>query len=102
MHLNKYAIFRYILIGFIIIFALACGAYYSIPFFLENKLLTIIAKSYGFTESSCEVRKLSLNKLDIASLKLGQLIINTEKTFKKPIVRTAIENLKAEMEQKLG
>lgn len=71
MHLNKYAIFRYILIGFIIIFALACGAYYSIPLFLEKKLLTMIAKSYGFTESSCEVRKLSLNKLDIASLKLG-------------------------------
>ena len=71
MHLNKYTIFRYILIGFIIIFALACGAYYSIPFFLENKLLTIIAKSYGFTQSSCEVRKLSLNKLDITSLKLG-------------------------------
>ncbi|HAG17179.1 MAG TPA: hypothetical protein DCG69_11775 [Bacteroidales bacterium] len=41
-------------------------------------------------------------KSDDASLKLGQLIINTEKTFKKPIVRTAIENLKAEMEQKLG
>lgn len=41
-------------------------------------------------------------KSDDAALKLGQLIINTEKTFKKPIVKAAIENLKVEMEQKLG
>jgi hypothetical protein len=41
-------------------------------------------------------------KSDDVALKLGQLIINTEKTFKKPIVKTAIENLKTEMEQKLG
>ncbi|MCD6180644.1 MAG: hypothetical protein J7K39_12140, partial [Bacteroidales bacterium] len=41
-------------------------------------------------------------KSDEPSAKLGELIINTEKNLKKPIVKKAIATLKKELEQNLG
>jgi hypothetical protein len=41
-------------------------------------------------------------KSDEPSVKLGELIINAEKALKKPIVKTAIDTLKKELEQNLG
>lgn len=41
-------------------------------------------------------------KSDEASSKLGQLIINTEKSLKMPVIKLAINRLKEEMEQNLG
>ncbi|GJQ24632.1 hypothetical protein BIY37_04630 [Candidatus Brocadia sapporoensis] len=56
---------------FIIIF-LVCTAYVCIPVFLEKILLPRLAGSIGFTDSTCEVRKFSLNKLDMASIRWGE------------------------------
>ena len=41
-------------------------------------------------------------KSDEQSTILGQLIINSEKSLKKPIVKRAIDTLKTELEKKLG
>lgn len=41
-------------------------------------------------------------KSDDTSAKLGELIINSEKSLKKPIVKTAIDTLRKELEQNLG
>lgn len=39
---------------------------------------------------------------DESALKLGELILNTEKSLKKPVVKTAIDILKKELEENLG
>jgi len=41
-------------------------------------------------------------KSDDAAVKLGQLIITSEKELKKPVTKTAVSVLKKEMERKLG
>lgn len=41
-------------------------------------------------------------KSDEPAAKLGELIINSEKALKKPIVKKAIDTLKKELEQNLG
>ena len=71
MRLNRKVVFCSILVAFII-FSLLCGIYFSIPFFLEKKLLPHIAEAVGFTNSTCEVRKFSLTRLDLASLQWGE------------------------------
>lgn len=53
------------------VFFVVCGMFFSVPFFLEKKLLPRLAEAIGFAESACEVRKFSLTGLDLASLQMG-------------------------------
>lgn len=70
MDLNK-IVFRFILILFIIFFLL-CGIYFCVPYFLEKKMLPNLAKSFGFVNFTCDVRKFSLTRLDLSSLQWGE------------------------------
>lgn len=63
-------LFRSIVIAGIV-FAILCGVYYAIPFYLEKKLLPGIAKSMGFDRATCDVRKFNLGGLDLASFEWG-------------------------------
>lgn len=71
MDLNRKIAFRSIVIVFII-FSLLCGIYLFIPFFLEKKLLPSLAKSFGLSNFTCNVRKFSLTGLDLSSLQWGE------------------------------
>lgn len=54
-----------------IVFTVLCGIYFSIPIYLERKLLPGIAKSMGFDRATCEVRKFNLGGIDLASFEWG-------------------------------
>ncbi|MCF6149772.1 MAG: hypothetical protein E3K37_14045 [Candidatus Kuenenia sp.] len=61
---------RFFSIGCIIFFLL-CGIYFSVPVFLERKVLPGILEKTGCEHSICDVRKFGFTGLDVTSLCLG-------------------------------
>lgn len=70
MKIRRKTFFYVIMTGFVATF-LGCGVYVFIPIFLENILIPRLAVSIGFINSTVEVRKLGLTRLDMASLRWG-------------------------------
>ncbi|OOP56886.1 MAG: hypothetical protein AYP45_06685 [Candidatus Brocadia carolinensis] len=62
----------YLTIAGLLALFLICGIYVFIPIVLEKTLFPRIARSIGFANSAVEVRKFSLSRLDMASLRWGE------------------------------
>ncbi|KKO18151.1 MAG: hypothetical protein DCC43_14085 [Candidatus Brocadia sp.] len=72
MKLIRKALLYSVVAAFIGVF-LASIAYVCVPIFLEKILLPRLVKSIGFANSTGEVRKFGLTRLDMASLRWGEL-----------------------------
>lgn len=71
MNRHKKIVYRFLFVA-LIIFTLVYGIYFSVPLFFVKILFPRITKDLGFSTSTCEVRKFSFSRLDLASLQWGE------------------------------
>ena len=113
MRMTRKVVIYSTIAGFIAIF-LVSGIYVFIPIVLEKILLPRLAGSIGFANSTVEVRKFSLTRLDMASLRWGEpknpfLLIDSLRVdyslpglLKKHIRRIIISGIEIRAEYKDG